>query len=128
MPTTYPSAWLLLAVPFLSSLVVRHSPPLLRLATRMNRFTRPVGAIGLLLLCAGLVGLLPLPLALLGGAVSGYTVFSAPGDSDGGDDWRRPGPPPEEPPPPSGTDGPIDWQGFDRLREEWERPSVSSGR
>ncbi|MFL5822983.1 MAG: hypothetical protein ACJ764_06020 [Solirubrobacteraceae bacterium] len=125
MPTTYPSAWLLLTVPFLSSLLVRNIPALLRLATRMNRLTRPVGLLGLTLLCAGVVGLLPmpwgLPLALIGGALSGYAVFTAGGDSDAGDDWRQPGEPPDEPPPPPGADDPIDWPGFDRLREEWER-------
>ena len=132
MPTTYPSAWLLLTVPFLSSLIVSHVPFLLRLATRMNRWTRPVGLFGLTLLCAGLVGLLPspwgLPLALIGGALSGYTVFSIHRGNEGGEDWREPGPPPDDPPPPPGAEGPIDWQGFDRLREQWEREPTLSGR
>jgi hypothetical protein len=121
-----------LSVPFVSWLVVRKVPPLLRLATRMNRLTRPVGLLGLGLLCAGLVDMLPspwgLPLALLGGAASGYTVFSARTDSDDGDDRRGPGPPPDEPPPPPGVGGPIDWQGFDRLREQWEREPTATPR
>jgi hypothetical protein len=132
MPTTYPSAWLLLSVPFVSSLVVRKVPPLLRLATRMNRLTRPVGLLGLALLCAGLVGVLPspwgLPLALIGGAVSGYTVFTVGTDTDDGDNWRGPGRPPDDPPPPTGVDGPIDWQSFDHVREQWEREPTGTRR
>jgi hypothetical protein len=98
----------------------------------MNRLTRPVGILGLGLLCAGLVGLLPspwgLPVALIGGAVSGYTVFTVRTDTDDGDDWHRPGPPPDEPPPSPGADGPIDWRGFDRLREQWEREPTGARR
>jgi hypothetical protein len=127
---TYPSAWLLLALPFLSSVVIRSVPCLWNLATRLNWLTRPMGTLGLACLFAGLFGLVPspyaLPLAILGGLASGYTVFSLPGKWDGsdGDDWRRQDPPPDEPPPPPGAGGPIDWQLFDRLRSRWEREPV----
>lgn len=130
MLRTYPSAWLLLTLPFFSSIVLRSVPWLWGLATTMNRVTRPIGTLGLACLFAGLFGLVPrpyaLPLAILGGAVSGYTVFSLPGKGEGndGDDWRRPGPPPDEPPQPPVAGRPIDWQLFDRLRTQWERPSV----
>jgi hypothetical protein len=125
MLASYPAASLLLALPFLSSLVVRSVPWLLALATRMNWLTRPIGMLGLACLCAGLLGVFPapyaLPLAILGGLASGYTVFCLPrrgGGRDGGDWWRR-GPPPDEPPPPPLAGGPIDWQLFDRLRAQW---------
>lgn len=99
-----PSAWLLLTLPFLSSLVVRSVPALRALATRMIWLTMPVGIAGLALLSAGLLGLLPkpygLPLAVLGGIVSGYTVFTLPRSGSDDDDWRRSGPPPDDPPPP----------------------------
>jgi len=126
MLASYPSAWLLLTLPFLSSIVVRSVPWLLALATRMNRLTRPLGALGLACLFAGLFGLLPapgaLPVALIGGAVSGYVVFSLPRrDWDGGGGgWEGPDPPPPDEPPPLGASGPIDWGMFDRLRAEWE--------
>jgi hypothetical protein len=127
MLRTYPAAWLVLTLPFLSSILVRSVPCLWRLATTINRWTRPIGTFGLACLFAGLLGLLPrpyaLPLAVLGGLVSGYTIFSLPGKGSGddGDDWRRPGPPPDEPPPPPEADGPTDWRLFDRLRAEWEQ-------
>jgi hypothetical protein len=128
---TYPSAWLLLMLPFASSIVLRSVPRLWRLATTMNWLTRPLGTLGLICLFAALFGVLPrpyaLPLAIIGGAVSGYTVFSLPGRDSGsdGDDWRRPGPPPNEPPPPPVVGGPIDWQLFDHLRAGWEQRPVT---
>jgi hypothetical protein len=131
VPSTYPAAWLLLTLPFLSSMTLRSVPWLWGLATRMNRLTRPVGTLGLACLFAVLFGLVPspyaLPVAIVGGALSGYTVFSLPGRRDGsdGDDWRRWDPPPDEPPPPPVAGGPIDWQLFDRLRTQWERRPVT---
>jgi hypothetical protein len=124
----YPIAWALLTLPFLSSLAVRSVPALRRLATKMNRLTMPVGILGLAVLAAGLLGLLPkpyaLPLAVIGGVVSGYSVFSLPrSDSDGGD-WRGSGPPPDDPPPPPFPHEPLDWNEFDRLRASWEHPLV----
>jgi hypothetical protein len=123
-----PSAWLLLTLPFLSSLVVRSVPALRALATRMIWLTMPVGIAGLALLFAGLLGLLPkpygLPLAVLGGIVSGYTVFTLPRSGSDDDDWRRSGPPPDDPPPPPVPREPLDWDEFDRLRTGWERPLV----
>ncbi len=123
-----PSAWLLLTLPFLSSLVVRSVPALRALATRMIWLTMPVGIAGLALLSAGLLGLLPkpygLPLAVLGGIVSGYTVFTLPRSGSDDDDWRRSGPPPDDPPPPPVPREPLDWDEFDRLRTGWERPLV----
>ena len=122
----------MLMLPFLSSLVLTRVPALRALATGMNWLTRPIGTLGLACLAAGLFGLLPapyaLPVAILGGLVSGYTVFSLPGrdDGSGGDDWRRPGPPPDEPPPPPVADGPIDWRLFDRLRTQWERQPLTT--
>ncbi len=130
MLSTYPAAWLLLCLPFVSSVVIAASPPLRGLATRMNWMTRPVGMLGLALLFAGLTGLIPtpasVPLMILGGVVSGYTVFSTPRRSDGGggDDWRRWTPPPDDPPAPPGASGPLDWELFDRLRADWERRPV----
>jgi hypothetical protein len=124
----YPSEWLLLTLPFLSSLVVQSVPALRALATRMVWLTLPVGITGLALLAAGLVGLLPkpyaLPLAILGGVVSGYTVFTLPRSGSDGDDWRRSGPPPDDPPPPPVPREPLDWEEFDRVRAGWERPLV----
>lgn len=130
MPTTYPSAWLLLSIPFFSSLLVRKVPFLLHLAIENNRQMRPIGVLGLTLLLAGLVGLLPtwgLPLALLGGAVSGFAVFSVRG-SDSEDDEGGQARLPDEPPPAPDTDRPIDWRQFDRLRARWERRPVPAGR
>jgi hypothetical protein len=131
MLSTYPSAWLLLGLPFVSSMVLGSLPWLWALATTMNQLTRAIGTLGLAALFAGLLGLLPapyaLPVAVLGGAVSGYAMFSLRdiGNGTDGNGWRRLGPPPDEPPPPPLADGPIDWQVFDRLRTQWERRPVT---
>jgi hypothetical protein len=131
MLSTYPGAWLLLCLPFLSSLVLRSVPCLWRLASALNWFTWPLGVLGLACLFAGLFALIPppfaLPMAIAGGAVSGYVVFSVPrrGSGSDGDDWRRPGPPPDEPPEPPFEGAPIDWDLFDRLRGQWERRAVA---
>ena len=131
MLRTYPAAWVLVTLPFLSSILLRSVPPLWRLATTRNRWTRCVGTVGLVCLLAGLLGILPppcaLPLAILGGAVSGYAVYSLPRPDSGGndDDWRRPDTPPDAPPPPPSETGPIDWERFDRLRRQWERRPVT---
>lgn len=131
MLRTYPSAWLLLTLPFLSSVVIRSVPCLWGWATTLNWLTRPLGTVGLVCLFGGMFGLIPspygLPVAIAGGLVSGYTVFSLRGKGNGSDggDWRRGAPPPDEPPPPPVVGGPIDWQLFDRLRTRWEREPVS---
>lgn len=134
MPTGFPLLWLLVALPFVSSIVIVLTPGLQTLCASRTRITWPIGVLGLGLLFSGLIGLLPtaaaLPLMLLGGAVSGFSMFwPAPRDtdSDDGDDWRR-RPPPEEPPPPVPEgDGPIDWQLFDRLRADWEARPATRG-
>ncbi len=131
MLATYPAAWLLLGLPLLSAMVVRSVPWLWRLAWAMNRLARPLGIIGLICLIAALLGAIPppyaLPLALAGGALSGYSVFSLPRtrEDDDGDDWRRGDPPPDEPPPPPLTGATLDWPLFDRLREQWEHPRLT---
>jgi hypothetical protein len=124
---TYPSAWLLLTLPFLSTYVIRGVPPLLRLAGRRNTTMRLIGVAGLAAMAVALIGVVPpavgLPTMVLGGAVSGFTVFTLPrrDGSDGGD-WRRWRPPPDDPPP--HTDQPLDWERFDRTRAQWERQAV----
>lgn len=130
MLASFPAAWLLLSLPFVSSLVLRSVPCLWRPAATRNRLMQLIGAGGLACMAAGLVGLVhppaALPLALAGGAVSGYLVFSVPRGSEGdGDGWRGSGPPPDDPPPPPPGDEPIDWTLFDRLRREWERRPVA---
>lgn len=128
MLATYPSAWLLLTLPFLSSCLIRSIPPLLSLAGRRNRTMRAAGMVGMAGLFAGLLGVVPpavgLPMMVIGGLVSGFTVFTLPrGRGSDGDDWRRWRPPPEDPPPPD-TYGPTDWEQFDRIRAQWERRPV----
>jgi hypothetical protein len=122
MLTSYPSVWLLLALPFLSSAVIASVPKLRALSATHNHITWPAGLAGLVVVVAGLVGLLPsaiaLPAMLLGGVAGGLAMFRTRSDDDDGDDWRRWRRPPDDPPP---LDGPIDWQRFDRLRRQWER-------
>jgi hypothetical protein len=132
MLSTFPAAWLLFALPFVSSAVVANVPALHRLSVRHHRITWPTGLIGLIGLFAGLLGLLSpvyaLPVMLAGGAFSGFAVFLPPRTEGGGEDdggWGRGGPPPEDPPP-SPPGDPIDWDYFDRLRLAWER--IPAGR
>jgi hypothetical protein len=134
MLTTFPSAWLLLGLPFISSGAISGIRPLRRLVTRATRLTWWMGIAGLILLVVGLVGLLPAEITwsamLAGGAVSGFAMFM-PKRTDGGsdgDDWRRRRPPPDDPPPPEPSGGgPFDWELFDRLRAGWERTPVRTG-
>jgi hypothetical protein len=120
----------LLLLPFMSTTVIAHSTWLRKLATTHNWITWPLGVAGLGCLTAGLVGVLSgryaLPLTILGGAVSGFSVFSVrrTDDNDDGDDWRRRPPSPDIPPPQPAGEGPIDWERFDRLRGAWERRAV----
>lgn len=130
MLASYPATWLLLTLPFLSTYVIRCVPSLLGLAGRRNRSMRLIGAAGLVAMLVALTGVVAptfgLPMMVLGGLVSGFIVFTLPpkGGSDG-DDWRRWPPPPHDPPPPD-TDGPLDWEHFDRIRAQWERqPELS---
>jgi len=116
----------LLLLPFVSMTVIAHSAWLRKLAATHNRVTWPLGVAGLGCLVAGVVGVLSgryaLPLTILGGAVSGFSVFwvRRTDDSDDGDDWRRRTPSPKSPPPQPAGDGPIDWELFDRLRATWD--------
>jgi len=84
--------------------------------------------IGLGCLFAALIGLLspPLlvPVAISGGAVSGFAMFWVRRDGNDGDNWRWRDPPPDDPPPDPAHQGPIDWELFDRLRAGWARPRV----
>jgi hypothetical protein len=126
MPSTFPAAWLVLALPFLSALVIAHARPLRELNGRRHRITRTIGVVGLLASLAGLAGLLPAAwtttVVLVGGGLAGFTCFWPARSADGGDDWRRPPPAPDhEPLPPGRPDLPIDWQEFDRLRSRWAR-------
>ncbi|HUO71919.1 MAG TPA: hypothetical protein VMU39_14190 [Solirubrobacteraceae bacterium] len=132
MLETVPAAWLLLALPFLSSAVIESVNVLRTLTARHNRLMRLIGIIGVSCLLAGLLGVIPpvatFPAIIAGGALSGYAVFVPPrpgGGEDGGDDWHGGGPPPDDPPPRPPGD-PIDWEQFDRLRQGWDR--VPAGR
>ncbi len=140
MFSTFPSAWVLVALPFLSALLISQIRPLRTLATTRYRVTWPVGIAGLVLLFAELIGVLPaasaVPVMLLAGGVSGFSLFwPSPVEDDGGSDdgrWRdRPSDdrPSHDGPPltPLGQRWP-DWEQFDRLRAEWERrPSRPAG-
>ena len=118
-------------LPFISAIAVAKVARLRGLATAHHRITWPLGVAGLGCLLAAVVGVVPgryaLPLALLGGAVSGFAMFWARRSDDGGDDrddWRRRHPSPDTPPPRPAGSGPIDWELFDRLRADWERGPV----
>ena len=121
MLTTFPAAWLLLALPFISAIVISQVPALRRLAESRYRVTWPIGVAALVILLLELTGLLPSGSALLvmlaAGAVSGFSLFWAPRSDGGGngDDWRR------EPPHNDPGSGPPDWDAFDRLRAQWEQ-------
>jgi len=123
-----PSAWLLLALPFVSAAVIATAAPLSRIAAVYHRVTWPVGLIGLVALFAALLGLLSpalsLPVAISGGAVSGFAMFGIRHDRNDDDDWRRRGRPPDDTPPDPVEHGPIDWELFDRLRAGWAAPRV----
>ncbi len=131
MLASFPLAWFLLALPFVSAAIIAQVAPLRQLASKHNWITWPVGLLGLAVLLAGLMGRIPtidaLPMTVLAGFVAGYSVFWSPrkdGGTDEDDDdghWRPR--PPEEPPPEPIGDGP-DWELFDRLRRHWERPEV----
>jgi hypothetical protein len=133
MPSSYPAAWLWLALPFVSTLVLRSVPWLWRPAANHNRLMQAIGVLGLAGMAAGLTGLAPapyaLPLTLVGGAVSGYAIFSVPrhGRSDDGGGGDSDGPP-DEPTEPPGVDERIDWRRFDRLRAEWEHEAQPTSR
>lgn len=126
MLTTFPSAWLVLALPFASAAVIASVRPLRALSANHHRMTWSIGILGLCLFSVGLVGMVPaaatIPAVILGGAVSGFACFwSTSGEDDGGD-WRRWHPLPDDRGgPPGAPASPIDWQNFDRLRAQWER-------
>src|ERR1700740_1343872 len=90
MFTSFPSAWLLVALPFLSALLISQIPPLRALATARYQVMWPLGILGLVVLWAELIGLLPavsaLPVMLAGGAVSGFSLFWPVRDAGGGPD------------------------------------------
>lgn len=117
-------AWLLLGLPFVSAATIASVASLSRIAMVHHRVTWPLGTLGLAGLCAALLGLLSpalgLPVAICGGAVSGFAMFGARRDGSDGEDWRRGGPSPPEPPPDLDDDGPIDWELFDHLRAMWD--------
>ena len=124
---------LLVALPFISAVVIGLVPSLRRMCARHPRLTRSVGLAGLGLLLAGLVGVLSqpaaFPLTLAGGLVSGFSMFSSrcPGSEGDGDGWERRPPSPHGMPPRPRGDGP-DWEDFDRLRADWERRGLERDR
>jgi hypothetical protein len=130
MISTFPAAWLLLALPFASAGVIAHARPLRELSTTHHRITWTVGVIGLCVFLAGLGGLLPARLTiaavLSGGAVAGFACFWTRSGDDDGQDWRRRRlGPDDDDGPPGPPEIPIDWERFDRLRAEWaSRPRV----
>ena len=128
MLASYPGAWLLLTLPFLSSCFIRCVPALLALAARRNRTMRVVGIAGLATMLVALVGepQIGLPIMVVGGVLSGFTVFTLARPDDDGDDWRWGRPPPDDPEPPPPADEPLDWEQFDRLRVQWEHVPIPS--
>ena len=125
MLTTFPSAWLVLALPFASAAVIARARPLRALSGEYHRVTWTAGVVGLCAFAVGLTGLLPAGWAtvavLAGGAVSGFACFWPRRPDDGGEDWRWFSAPDDEHPPPGPPRDSIDWQEFDRLRAGWER-------
>ena len=126
MLSSFPFAWLLLTLPFVSAGLIARARPLRELSARHHRMTWTTGVLGLCAFLAGFAGLLPaawtLAAVIVGGAVSGFACFWPAKPDDGGDDdWRRWWIAPEDEPPPGLPDVPIDWQKFDRLRAGWER-------
>jgi hypothetical protein len=127
----FPTIWLLLALPFISAIVFRQIPPLLRLTAAHYGLTMLLGIAGLAVLFAGALGLLPafseLPLMLVGGMLGGLSMVSAPRGDEGTDpdDWRWRRRPPHDPQPePTPGAGGADWASFDRIRAQWERDST----
>ena len=135
MLPVFPTIWLLLALPFVSTAFIRQIPPLVRLCLRHRRWALFGGLCGLACLYAGALGLLPpaceLPLMLLGGLVAGFTMLSVPRSDRGsdGEDWRRRWPPHDPRPDPRADGGGLlDWAAFDRARARWERDELTSRR
>jgi hypothetical protein len=126
MLSTFPLAWLLLALPFASAAVIAHASPLRALSAEHHRITWSVGVAGLGVFLAGLVDFLPeaamAPAVFAGGALSGFACFW-PARPDDGEDGRRWSSDPEnDHPRPDPPDVAIDWHEFDRLRVRWDRP------
>jgi hypothetical protein len=125
MFTSFPGAWLLPALPFVSALLISQIRPLRKLAIARYRLMWPLGLAGLTVLLAALIGVVPgvsaLPVMFLAGAVSGFSLFwSPPGESGLGGRDGGGGLPPGSPPLPPLSDAPLDWRRFDRLRGEWD--------
>ena len=94
MFSSFPAAWVLVALPFLSALVISQIRPLRELALTRYRLTWPLGIAGLGLLFAELIGALPaasaLPVIFLAGTVSGFSLFWPLREERGGrEDPRR---------------------------------------
>ena len=127
---SFPAAWLLVALPFVSALVISQIRALRRLVERRVRTVLLLGIIGLGVLFGGEIGMLPassaLPVMLVAGAVSGFAVLWSPRPNGGGSDGddRLPDPPPDGPPSSPLGHGPLDWAQFDRLRARWERRAL----
>src|ERR1700761_5692283 len=132
MFSSFPAAWVLVALPFLSALVISQIRPLRELALTRHRRTWPVGIAGLVLLFAELIGALPaasaLPVIFLAGTVSGFSLFWPLREERGGfgESGRRHGPPVDDPPRDDGPPRPgqrcPDWERVDRHRADWDRP------
>ena len=126
---SFAAIWLLPALPFVSVTLIACVPALRKLTSNHHAVTWPIGILGLGCLFAGLIGSVSpaygLPMMLVGGAVSGFAMFSVrrAGDDSQVDEFDG-RPPPDDPPPPLRRNVPIDWQLFDRLRKQWETPPV----
>ena len=108
-------AWL--TTPYLSMLVICRSDRIARHVASHTALTLPVGWVAVLALCGTVLRLwsLPLPVVALCAVLSGLAMTtSGRGRNDG------PDPDDDDEPPPG-----VDWDDFDRLREEWRR--VPSG-